>query len=168
MSASAELVFEARRLGCTLNVHGENLRISGADKVTDQLLNRLRTEKLAIIQLLKMETAATDACTRLDNVTGADVLAALAPEDMEELVQMTSPVPFLSSFALALSTTRWRENGIQPPWWNTAAQCDRCGPVWLWRSMRVAGCPWCRNRLLGIKIPRPLSPTVLATTGTSA
>ena len=92
-----------------------------------------------------LTAACEEACHSLNNVTAKDVLAALAPEDVKELAGMADPLPFLHSFALALSATRWRRDGIAPPWWTSPAHCDRCGPVFLWAPIHVAGCPWCWN-----------------------
>lgn len=102
--------------------------------------------------------ACEEACHGLDNVTAKDVLTALAPEDVKELEGMADPLPFLHSFALALSATRWRRDGIAPPGWTSPAHCGRCGPVLLWASIEVAGCPWCWNRCHGVRIPRPPMP----------
>jgi len=116
-------------------------------------LNSLISQSRTLDELL---TAACEkACHGLDNMTAKDVLAALAPEDVKELEGMADPLPFLLSFALALSATRWRRDGIAPTGWTSPAHCDRCGPVFLWAPIHIAGCPWCWNRRHGLPIPRP-------------
>ncbi len=50
-----------------------------------------------------------------------------------------------------------RNAGIRPTLYNKPAFCRCCGPVWLWFSGDVLGCPWCWNRVANRPIPRPSS-----------
>lgn len=100
--------------------------------------------------------ATTEACRGLTGyITPSDLLAKLCPEDIQELEVSPDPLPFLRSFAIASVWMDFRMDGIAPPTWDQLAHCNLCGPVLLWASIRVAGCPWCWNRLHHIKIPRP-------------
>ena len=63
----------------------------------------------------------------------------------------------LSAFPLSLTYRRYMNQGIRPPTYNKPALCKNCGPVWLWFSDEVLGCPWCWNRATGKPIPRPQS-----------
>ncbi len=100
--------------------------------------------------------AATEACTGLtDYITPAVLLAKLGSADVAELESCADPLPFLRSFAIACVWTDFRRDGIAPPTWDQPATCDKCGPVFLWAPISVAGCPWCWNRLHKVKIPRP-------------
>ena len=155
MNATAELLTQTRRIGCVLSIKGDKLRVEPADRLTPALCDALRSEKPRIMRLLKLEAAYSKACLGLDNVKPADVLAGLCAEDLAELEACPDPLPFLRSFAFALSVTKWRKDGIAPPWWTSPAHCDQCGPVFLWAPVKVAGCPWCWNRLHGLRIPRP-------------
>lgn len=149
------LIETCQRQGIQLSTNGDKLHVKAPDRasLSPELLDRLRAEKPRLMPLLR---ACAEACLSLDNVKAPELLAALAPEDISELQALPDPRKFLGSFALALSATRWRQLGISPPWWTSPAHCDRCGPVYLWASISVAGCPWCWNRRHGLPIPRPV------------
>ncbi len=107
---------------------------------------------------------SAEACVSLKGyITPAALLSKLAPEDLADLEAMPTDqaVRFLRAFATATVWTDMRRQGIAPPGWDQPATCKRCGPVYLWTSIDVAGCPWCWNRLRGFKIPRPGSPKIL-------
>lgn len=107
-----------------------------------------------------LHEAATEACRGLSGyITPARLLTKLAPKDISDLQGCPTPLPFLRSFAGAVVWTAFRRQGIAPPGWDKAAHCDRCGPVLLWAPVKVGGCPWCWNRLHGVKIPRPEAAT---------
>ncbi len=147
--------------GVQLWAEGETLRYRApAGTVTPELLANLQAHKPELLKALgkrqSLEQAAADACRGLTGYISPDALMAkLAPEDVRELETCPDPLPFLRSFAIALVWTTFRRDGIAPPGWDQPAHCDRCGPVLLWTSIDVAGCPWCWNRLHGVKIPRP-------------
>ena len=62
----------------------------------------------------------------------------------------------LLGFVEALSQRRAMDRGICPDSYSKRADCAECGPIWLWMSGNVIGCPWCKNRLWGAPIPRPV------------
>jgi len=100
--------------------------------------------------------AASEAVTGMNQyITPEGLLAKLVPCDIAELEACTDPLPFLRSFAIACVWTDFRRQGIAPPTWGKPATCDKCGPVYLWAPIKVAGCPWCWNRLHNLRIPRP-------------
>ena len=47
------------------------------------------------------------------------------------------------------------DQGKVPGHYTHPATCKHCGPIWLWFSGDVLGCPWCWNRIAGRPIPRP-------------
>ena len=100
--------------------------------------------------------ALTDACERLD-ITPAEVKEALAPEDIEEWRNGTISVDTMRAFARSLVERRKTNQGTCPDHYTKQATCKRCGPIWLWFSGKVLGCPWCWNRLRDKPIPRPSS-----------
>lgn len=105
-----------------------------------------------------LEAVAAEACLGLSgSLTPKPLLNRLSSEDLAELNTCPDPLPFLRSFAIALICSEFRQQGMTPPGWNQPAHCDRCGPVFLWAPIDVAGCPWCWNRVHGVKIPRPPS-----------
>lgn len=149
---------EILRTGIELSVRGDKLHVKAPDhaSLSPDLLDRLRAEKPRLLPLLR---ACEQACGGLTAyITPSAMLAKLAPEDIQELEACPDPLPFLRSFAIACVWTDFRREGIAPPTWDQPAHCDRCGPVLLWASIEVAGCPWCWNRVHGVKIPRPNRP----------
>ncbi|MBU6509348.1 MAG: hypothetical protein KGQ73_04095 [Gammaproteobacteria bacterium] len=145
--------------GIELWAEGETLRYRApAGTLTPDLLTAMKVHKPELLRTLKLESIAAEACVSLSGyITASQLIARLAPEDLTDLESMPkdSAVRFLRAFATACVWTDMRRQGIAPPGWTHAAHCDRCGPVYLWRTVRVAGCPWCRNRRDGQKIPRP-------------
>jgi hypothetical protein len=61
----------------------------------------------------------------------------------------------LACYAVALIETAEREAGRVPKGWTVAAECERCGPVWLavGSPAKVAACVWCSNRKAGRLVP---------------
>jgi len=111
---------------------------------------------------VRLEQAAAEAVKGLSgHITPATLLSKLASEDFTDLEARADPLPFLRSFAIACVWTDFRRDGIAPPGWDQPGHCDKCGPVYLWAGIHVAGCPWCWNRLHGVKIPRPPSAGVV-------
>jgi len=55
-------------------------------------------------------------------------------------------IPFCPSQRRFLGVGRWTK-GVSPTHYTKAALCARCGPIWLWFSGKVLGCPWCWNRV---------------------
>ena len=153
MTAAAEILHDLSIAGIHCSIVGDRVALTG--NLRPDLVERARASKTAILARLRIETIATEACRGAGNVTPVDVLAALAPEDFADFEDGTFPAQAVRGFVLALSATRWRQDGIAPPGWDKAAHCDGCGDVYLWASIRVAGCPWCWNRRHGVKIPRP-------------
>jgi len=110
----------------------------------------------------RITVAAAEAVKGLSgHITAATLLSKLASEDFTDLEARADPLPFLRSFAIACVWTDFRRDGIAPPGWDQPGHCDKCGPVYLWAGIHVAGCPWCWNRLHGVKIPRPPSAGVV-------
>ena len=129
-------------------------RDSNTDAICPELLVALSRERNSATAVLKR--AAAEACVGLyDYLTPAVLVDKLSPEDIEELDSSADPSPFLRSFAIALVWSELRKQGVAPPGWDQPATCARCGPVLLWASFSVAGCPWCWNRLRGLPVPKP-------------
>ncbi len=152
---------ELKARGIEVWAEGEQLHYRApAATVTPDLLAALKARKPELLaELTKrvtLEQSAAEACQGLTGYIDAErLISKLAPEDLADVQAMPDPLPFLRSFATACVWTEMRRQGIAPPGWNKPATCDRCGPVLLWCTVRVAGCPWCWNRLHGRKIPKP-------------
>jgi len=81
----------------------------------------------------------------------------LAPEDIEDWRKGDISYDTLAAFTRSLVQRREMEKGKVPLHYTERATCKQCGPVWLWFSGTVLGCPWCWNRTAGRPIPRPQS-----------
>lgn len=102
-----------------------------------------------------LETLAT-ACREVD-ITPIEVMQALAPGDISNLRQGLIGVDTLTHVACSLVERREMNQGKRPSHYTERATCKHCGPVWLWISDEVLGCPWCWNRVAARPIPRPCS-----------
>lgn len=90
------------------------------------------------------------------SISPLEVRDALSADDIEDLRKGVISTDTLSAFARALVQRREMERGIVPPHYTEHATCKHCGPVWLWFSGELQGCPWCWNREEGYPIPRPV------------
>lgn len=104
----------------------------------------------------KLLKALADACKGLD-ITPAEVREALAEKDLEDWKKGKISAKTLSAFARSLVQRREMNQGKCPDHYTEQATCKQCGPIWLWYSGEVLGCPWCWNRLEDKPIPRPCS-----------
>ncbi|HIE55557.1 MAG TPA: hypothetical protein EYP90_10305, partial [Chromatiaceae bacterium] len=102
-----------------------------------------------------LETLAA-ACRGL-SITPTEMRDALAPEDIDGWRNGTISADTLAAFARLLVQRREMNNGKRPNHYTEQATCKHCGPIWLWFSGEVLGCPWCWNRTAGRPIPRPCS-----------
>ena len=98
----------------------------------------------------------TTACHDL-TIIPVEVRKALAPEDIDDWHNGDISIETLTTFARSLEQRREMDQGIVPMDFTEHATCTQCGPVWLWFSGEVLGCPWCWNRMKEIPIPRPHS-----------
>jgi len=95
------------------------------------------------------------ACRGLD-ITPAEVQEALAAEDIEDWGKGAIRSDTLATLARSLAQRREMDQGKRPAYSTEHATCRHCGPVWLWFSGEVLGCPWCWNRATDKPIPRPV------------
>jgi len=101
-----------------------------------------------------LETLA-DTCRELD-ITPAEVKESLAEEeDIEDWCKGTISADALAAFSRSLAQRRNMEQGKRPAHYTEQSTCKHCGPIWLWFSDKVLGCPWCWNRIAEKPIPRP-------------
>ena len=96
------------------------------------------------------------ACAGAD-LEPADLLAAMAEEEIEVIGTDELPLAALTDLAAAMAATRARAAGRVPKGWIKVVTCAGCGPVWLWRGApdTVEACPWCHERHQGRPVPRP-------------
>ena len=55
-----------------------------------------------------------------------------------------------------VATAKTIQAGVVPKHFNQVTNCSFCGPVFVYRGFpkNTQSCPWCRNRLKGLPIPR--------------
>lgn len=104
----------------------------------------------------RMLEELADACRGLD-ISPAEVKATLSPEDVQDWREGAISGDTLAAFAQSLVQRREMDQGKRPADYTSHASCRHCGPVWLWFSGEVLGCPWCWNRSADKPIPRPCS-----------
>ncbi len=104
----------------------------------------------------KLVEALTTACTEL-SICHLEVRNELVLEDIEEWHKGHISSDTLAAFASSLVQRREMDKGKVPAHFTEQAICKQCGPVWLWFSGKVQGCPWCWNRVNNKPIPRPCS-----------
>jgi hypothetical protein len=90
-------------------------------------------------------------------MTPAEVREAMATADIEDWHNGEISRDALAAFARALAQRREMDQGKRPAHYIERAVCKQCGPIWLWSSGKVQGCPWCWNQVAGKPIPRPCS-----------
>ncbi len=141
---AADLVQEVADHGLRIDVKDNRISIEGPqDVLTDQMAEHLRQHKPELLRLYGQ---------RIHGILLAE-LHFLAGDDWPLL---ESDSELLGAFAHAVRTRRMREAGELPPEYAQPSECERCGPVLLWKGApeRVEACPWCFNRLPGLPVPR--------------
>ena len=102
----------------------------------------------------KLLEMLADACRYLE-IAPAEVAAALSPRDIKDWKTGVISDETLFAFARAFEQRRKMDQGERPKHYTERATCKHCGPIWLWFSGQVLGCPWCWNRAADKPIPRP-------------
>ncbi len=79
-------------------------------------------------------------------------LRRAAGEDWDEF---SVPAKIIG-FADSLATEQIREDSSAPDHYSATTECRRCGPVPIFPGCppQLNGCPWCRNRIHGLPIPK--------------
>ena len=124
---------------------------------THQTANSANNANCAEQESKLLEELAT-ACQNL-SITPKEVKEALAPDDAEAWRKGEIAIEALTAFAHALSQRKEMDQGKRPATYTHPATCKHCGPIWLWFSGEVLGCPWCWNQANDKPIPRPYAVT---------
>ena len=137
-------------IGATQNTH--NTQNSGSDGSSAYCgyFEGLDDEE----KLSKLLELLTEVCVGLD-ISPLEVRRAFAPADLTDIWQGRMDRDALAAFANALRQRRDMDQGKRPDHYRSVAVCKQCGPIWLWTTDQVRGCPWCWNRLADKPIPRP-------------
>lgn len=88
-------------------------------------------------------------------ITAAELYEALSQQDVNDWLENKLCVDELIVFANSLIQHRLMNKGIRPSHYKHQATCKQCGPIWLWISEEVLGCPWCWNKATDKPIPCP-------------
>jgi hypothetical protein len=91
-------------------------------------------------EISKLLEALADACRGLD-ITPGEVKKALATEDIDDWRKGVVSTDTLAVFACSLVQRREMHLGKRPEHYTEQATCKHCGPIWLWFSGEVPGCP---------------------------
>ena len=102
----------------------------------------------------KLKEALATVCRDLP-ITTAELYDVLAPADIDEWRHGNFDPDALKDFARLIVQRNDMDLGKVPDHYTKRAVCKHCGPVWLWFSGEVLGCPWCWNRVAGRPVPRP-------------
>lgn len=89
------------------------------------------------------------------SITPNAVYNALSQDDIDDWHNGDISHETLIAFAHALVQQQDMTRGKRPKHYIKQANCQQCGPVWLWCEGNVIGCPWCWHHFKGYPIPRP-------------
>jgi len=102
----------------------------------------------------KLLESLNGICQHLD-ISASEVKNALSNDEIASLANGDETTESLNTFAIMLAQRKRMDQGKRPESYKHIANCQHCGPVWLWFSGDVLGCPWCWNHAQGNPIPRP-------------
>ena len=127
------LISELANRGIRVRPKGSNVVVSPEKALTPELVERIKREKPALILSLK----------RVRKNAGSD---------WEEIANDPQQ---LKTYIELLMIGDMRSKGIAPDHYTATTECIRCGPVPIFEGVpeKVAGCPWCMNRIEGLPIP---------------
>ena len=124
--------------GVRIRIDGSDIELFGSsDIVTADLLARLHMNKPALMRsLIEIQAEAGDDWQEISG----------DPEKLRAFVDM-------------LTIAAMRERAEVPPHYTATTVCRHCGPVPIFPGLpdKVAGCPWCANRLRSLPIPKAAS-----------
>jgi hypothetical protein len=112
---------------------GKDVFVTPADRLTPELVERIKAEKPALIRALE----------RVRREAGSDwVEVAAHPKQLRAFCEL-----------LMIGDMRYR--GIAPDHYTATTTCRHCGPVPIFEGFGpdVLGCPWCANRIQGWPMP---------------
>ena len=112
-------------------------------------------QEIAAAEYVGALLEALEYLTTDSQISARSAFEALTPDDRDGWGRGEVTQDHLQAFVSTLETAAMRRNGDRPPHYSRAAECARCGPVWLWETVSVQTCPWCINRLADLPIPRP-------------
>ncbi len=128
-------------------IHGSSMDRRGSEDCGDNGVRDGKTES-HLLESLAKHCRGTD-------LKPSELKDALSPKDIEDWMNDALGAAALEAFVKALTQRGEMDQGKRPDHYTERAICRRCGPIWLFHSGKVLGCPWCLNRRAGRPIPRP-------------
>ena len=127
------ILSELSERGIKVTPRGENVTVSPKDALTPDLVERIKSEKPALLSELEK-------------------IRREAGNDWEEIAKDPKQ---LKAFCELLMIEDMRLKGVTPDHYTSTTTCKHCGPVPVWEGCppEVNGCPWCFNRIKGLPIP---------------
>jgi len=127
------ILSELSERGIKVTPRGENVTVSPKDALTPDLVERIKSEKPALLSELEK-------------------IRREAGNDWEEIANDPKQLKAFCEL-LMIGDMRWK--GITPGHYTSTTVCKHCGPVSIWDGCptEVNGCPWCFNRHAGLPIP---------------
>lgn len=144
------LLAEVAAHGANLEVRDDGMiEVVGADRVPEALWRRLSAAKPMLLERLTLRAACWDRPIR-----PAQLREALG-SDLARIRSGAVCLPEVRAFVRARIERAQRDRGIVPARYAATTECAGCGPVPIFEGApeRVAACPWCRNRRLGLPMP---------------
>ena len=127
------ILSELSERGIRIEPDGQDVFVTPADRLTPELVERIKAEKPALIRALD----------RVRREAGNDwVEVAADPRQLKAFCEL-----------LMIGDMRYR--GIAPDHYTAFTTCRHCGPVPIFEGATdaVLGCPWCHNRIQGLPMP---------------
>jgi len=133
-------------------LHDYGIRmLANGDKLVIEAPNPLTEEERVFIREHKKQIITQIAKGTVNGITLYE-LKEVAGEDWAGIENDSKKIEALAGF---ITIRHMRERGEIPPDYIHKAICNGCGPVWLFVTGHVQGCPWCFNRKKGLPIPKP-------------
>jgi len=130
-------------IGINISVNDEKIVVTSPIPLTDSQRSFLKAHKEVIVDTITSESVSGISMKEISQVAG---------EDWPDIKDDPEMIKILAD---SICIRHMRESGEIPPDYIHKAICDGCGPVWLFVTGHVQGCPWCFNRKNGLPIPTP-------------
>ena len=141
------LVDSLERRDIRIRINHDRLEIDApAGRLTPQSIAEIRSQKPEILAYLRRKELFFDACVAASEgplLTPQILSAYLCPDDLDDPKLMT--IEGLTALARTIQGSIMCARGSVPDDWTTVAQCQHCGPIWIWPGAprKLRGCPWC-------------------------
>jgi len=134
MSALAVLIELSERGICVQPKGRHKVHVTPRDKLDPDLIDRIKQVKPTLLSALD----------RIRQDTG------------DEWPRIAADPTQLKAYFELLMIGDMRYRGVVPDHYIATTECKHCGivPIWEGCAPVVQGCPWCFNRIKGLRVPR--------------